>query len=47
MGINGYHYSSLSREDLSKIQQLELKLNKDREDKEDEVILLAFEKQKK
>lgn len=47
MAINGYQFSSLSEEDLNRIQQLETKLNKDREDKNEEVILLAFEEQKK
>jgi hypothetical protein len=41
--INGYQFSDLSEEQLSKIKEAEAMVNKSQDD--EEVILLAFDKQ--
>jgi hypothetical protein len=41
MSVNGYEYSSLSKDELNEIQKLEDELNQNRDD--DSLIILAFE----
>ncbi|WP_167935738.1 hypothetical protein [Halothermothrix orenii] len=42
LGIHGYEFSNLSEKEIDKIKHLEEELNRE---KEDNIIILAFEKE--